>query len=156
MGRPVVQFQNVNHWDIVFNQAFIAQSGYLSGSYFPIPKQILPITLDKHILAVKLSSQDAKPSWVTGCWISQQIQNPATVIGNLTPQRRMCRLRETTLIDFTPYSGDYQLKLEVPMWIKDITIQIWQYIGPESDSTENLIQTVRTDLARIEAKIDAL
>ncbi|MEH2414480.1 hypothetical protein [Nostoc sp.] len=128
----------------------------------------LPYLTDKHLFLVGVASSKAKPSWVRAGYLYQQIDGiriddtliyeglgtvPSTEVDY---NRRMIKLNAIELVQFSKITENYRLRFEAMPWIQEITLGIWEYVGTESDSTEDLIQSVRAKLETIEFKIDNL
>ncbi|ALF52962.1 hypothetical protein ACX27_09035 [Nostoc piscinale CENA21] len=70
--------------------------------------------------------------------------------------RRMIKLNAIELVQFPKISDTFRLRFEALPWIEELTLGVWEYVGTETDSTEELIQAVRAKLETIEFKIDNL
>lgn len=128
----------------------------------------LPYLTDKHLFLVGATSSKAKPSWLRAGYFYQQIDgiqiNDTIIFEGLgaVPStevdytRRMIKLNAIELVQFPKISDNFRLRFEALPWIEEITLGIWEYTGTETDSTEELIQTVRAKLETIEFKIDNL
>ncbi|MBD2202754.1 hypothetical protein H6G33_17905 [Calothrix sp. FACHB-1219] len=128
----------------------------------------LPYLTDKHIFLVGASYLDKPPTWSRAGYLYQQVDGihvddtvvfeglgrvPTTEIDN---SRFLIRLNTVQLIRFPVVSETFRLRFEPLPWIPQITLAVWEYVGEEIDSTEELIQSVRAKLETIEFKIDNL
>lgn len=158
MGNPIVDLNNPNHWEMVYNQT--THAGRLSSiEYFPIQPFDLPVLCTSPILYISAENIDAKPWWYLGCRLQQRIStalSPGDVVGRYA----RVPVNRPALFRFPMYAAQYSLRAEIPPWFEQMKIAIWQYSGPIGDSTEQLIQDnadlIRIDLIRIETKVDNL
>ena len=127
----------------------------------------LPVTIASRILIVSAASIKARPSWRVAGTLFQQVggvgiddsitygfgPSGASVVD--VGQRRIL-LNNTELHVFPKFATEHRFRFEAVRWLPEVTLGIWEYIGTEADTTEELLQTVKVDLVRIEAKINQL
>lgn len=128
----------------------------------------LPYLTDKHVFLVGASWLNAKPSWVRAGYFYQQIsgihiddtvifeglgQVPSTEIDGT---RHLIKLNAIELVIFPKLTSNYRLRFEALPWIEQVTLGVWEYLGTEIDTTEDLVNAVRAKLETIEFKIDNL
>lgn len=159
MSYPILDLSNSDNWVGFFHASF--QAGRTPGNtkVVPIPEIIMPDSLSSHILAVAASSSTAKPNWRFAGFLNQRIELGLTAIGtpDTDASRHKAWLDRLTLVIFPKLTSSYYLSFETPKWFQDIDLTIFQYVGPESDSTESLInQILNVQLPLIENKIDNL
>lgn len=128
----------------------------------------LPVTIPGRILAVGASYIGAPPSWYTAGFFYQEVGGvtlddtlvfPGVSGGSgavLDASKRRIILNAIELHIFERVATEHRYRFEAMAWIPRITLTVWEYIGPETDSTEDLIQATRIDLARIEFKVNQL
>lgn len=128
----------------------------------------IPYLTDQRIFVVGASYLSAKPSWARAGYLYQQIDGiriDDTVVFNGLGQipsteidyaRFLINLNNIQLVIFQQITESYRLRFEPLPWIPEITLAIWEYRGTESDSTEDLLNAVRSKLETIEFKIDNL
>ena len=159
MNHPVLQLSNSNNWESVWQGTFSAQRSPGNTTMLPIPEIVVPILLDKHILAVSITSNTAKPTWYFGGFLNQRI-SLGLVVGGLPDsdaiEKRRIWLNRLTLIILPQLSSHYSLSFNVPKWFQDVQLNVWQYVGASSDSTEDLISEISVQLQRIEDKVNNL
>lgn len=159
MSQPLLDFGNQANWLLVYEER--RDAAYLDEQQFtPLPAFELPFLFDKPILACKAFSQGAKPTWRFAGTLTQRFQLGSGGVGTTLPiaeaSRRGLKLGRTELCVFTQYTQHYELLLECPYWLDNLRLTIWEYVGPNSDSTEALLELARIDLFRMESKIDSL
>jgi hypothetical protein len=160
MGQPVLELNNSANWDLVWSTTVEAvKITNPPGRYYPIPKVICPTLLDTHIIAVLATSVSASPHWRFAGYLNQKIQTGITGGGvtdtEVVSARRMF-LKRISLIIFPKLTNTYSLSFDIPYWFEDISLFLWSYSGTATDSTENMIDNLQTDIQRIESKIDGL
>ncbi len=128
----------------------------------------LPVTIPGRILAVGASYLDASPSWYTAGFFYQEVRGatlddtlvfPGVTGGSgavLDACKKRIILNTIELHIFERLASEHSFRFEAMAWIPRIILGVWEYIGEESNSTEDLIQATRIDLARIEFKVNQL
>jgi len=142
MGNLVVQLDNSSNWNTFYSTTVTATPDANGSSFAAIPEYTVPILADKHIIAVSISASNAKPTWHFGGFLNQKIPTGLTVGGLPSTdavQKRRLYLDRLTLLIFRQLTSTYSISVEVPKWFSDFTLVIFEYTGPQSDSTENLI-----------------
>lgn len=164
----VVDLTTLGAWELTYYQKHVGDINNRRIKAPLIEPIELPYLTDKHIFLVGASSSKAKPSWLRAGYFYQQIDGirvddtlifeglgavPSTEVDY---SRRMIKLNAIELVTFPKITNDYRLRFEALPWIEEITLGVWEYVGTESDSTEDLINAVRSKLETIEFKIDNL
>jgi len=144
MGNLVVDLNNAANWSNFYGTTVTAAPAS-SSTFTPIPEYTVPILADKHILAVTISASNAKPTWHFGGFFNQKVST-GLIVGGIPStdavQKRRMYLNRLTLMIFQPLTSTYAISVEVPKWFSDFTLSIFEYIGPQSDSTEDLINSL--------------
>jgi hypothetical protein len=142
MGHPVLQLSNAANWQDVYNQSFTAQR--INPTVFaPLPEIIVPVLFDRHIIAVYATSSSAKPNWYFAGFLNQKIRLGLIPGGSPDAdavQRRKIWLNRITLLFFPKITSTYAVSFNVPKWFDTVNLNIFEYQGTESDSTEDLIR----------------
>ena len=126
----------------------------------------IPYLTDKHLFLVAATYLKAPPTWQRAGYIYQQIDgiriddsvvfeglgsNSSTAVD---AQRQLLRLNTIQFVNFVKLTETYRLRFEALPWIPELTLGIWEYLGIESDTNEDLLNAVRAKLETIEFKID--
>ncbi|ARV63376.1 hypothetical protein BZZ01_32780 (plasmid) [Nostocales cyanobacterium HT-58-2] len=158
-----VNLTQLGSWELTYFQKLQSPSGNTS-----IESVELPYLTDCHIFLVGATSLRAKPTWYRAGWLHQQINGVAvddTVVfegleriptTTVAATQRVIPLNSMQLVIFPHLTSAAQLRFEPVRWLRELTLGVWEYRGVQSDSTEELLQTVRTKLETIEFKIDQL
>lgn len=125
---------------------------------------IYPISLavNTPVIAVGIISNMARAHWWLGAWCDFSAYTGAKQSTAFSPinriETKVVTLNELTILTFPNVQPTpYWLKFRFPKWIKDIQMEVWEYIGSiSSDEPEVLIPQLETQLRRIEEKIDNL
>jgi hypothetical protein len=148
MGNLLVELGNSSNWLQSDSQQF---NGYGIPSYIP------PYEFEKHILAIYVDNSEAKDTWNFAGWVSQKIRLGVGPSANAESiSNRKLWLGRTQLLIFPKLTTTYTLSIQFPQWFKQASLTIWEYWGPEADSTENKIFEIKNNLLRVENKINAL
>lgn len=128
--------------------------------YTPIPPIKTPILFETPYLLVRGQSNDAPSRWKTAGWAEQEFRVGGSGLGlslsSFAGGRLWVPLRKSQLLEFPAYGSDYALVFSTPWWLTHIRFEVWEYSGPVTSDVEELLQTIKVDLLRIEAKINAL
>ncbi len=155
MSHPVLQLANASNWILFYRQYFRVR--FLGPTtYEPLAPITLPVQSEHRILVAGCTSQTAKSTWYLGGWLRPVIDTGATDFGFAELDRVPIPLNAPRLVMLPQVASNYKLRFEVPYWHQEITLTVYQYIGPDVDSTEVLIDSLQADLSRIESKIDHL
>lgn len=151
MTQPILDCSNPNYWLEVYETTLMAQS-IVPGYHSPIPQHQIPVSFDRHTLAVGASSSKTKPTWNLGFWLSMVINIAG--VGNANAIQKPIPLG-LTLVRFPALSPQFKLKAKIPKWHEEMSIKIWAYTGTETDILD-LLEETQTSLIQIESKIDQL
>lgn len=159
MGQPVVDLSNSANWNLAWNNTFeVQRTGGEGSRYYPFPPIEMPIALSSHIFAVLATSTKAGRNWKFAGFLNQRIQT-GILVGGIQDaevvQARRFFLNRISIYLEPELTSTYSLTFNIPYWFQDITINVWEYTGERSDTTEKLIKEVREqELQRIESKVD--
>jgi hypothetical protein len=146
MSQLLVQFNNRNNWIRLYTGLFTVTPIGSGTRYVPIPESVLPVLSDERILAAKATSAAAIKTWKTGGWLTPIIDLVSTEFGEARLSQHRVPLGYAGFIILPEFAQSYRLRLSIPRWIKDVRIDVWQYIGPIDDSTEKLIRELGDQL----------
>lgn len=160
MATTILELGNSSYWEEIYHfQVAATWVDQAKGSFTPIPPVSVPVLLEKHIIAIFAQAACAKSWWFSAGWLEQKIITGISPGGNSDTRAQDSQrilINRINLAIFPRLSSTYQLNIDIPYWFSDYEAWVYQYTGPESDSIENLINQLQTDIQRIEGKIDAL
>ena len=142
MSNPVLQLSNAANWEDIYNES--TNAFQISSSKFaPIGEITVPYLFERHIIAIYATSNKAKSTWHFAGFLNQKL-NLGLVLGGASNayalQRRKIWLNQITLLFFPKYTSSYAISFNVPEWFEHINLNVFEYRGIESDSTEDLIR----------------
>jgi hypothetical protein len=140
-------------WEYVYDETKTAVQP-TPETFISIPRISIPILLHGRVIVVGTSSSNAKPNWRFSGTLSQRLVIPALGTGLVDGYKETIRINALSLLVLPALTPDYRLDIDVFPWIRDLSISIWRYIGPEVDELVQLIETVKVDLIRVESKLD--
>lgn len=156
----VVQLNNSDNWESLYSTDITAvQVPLQNGRYLlnPIPEIVVPITLNKFILAVNVETEVPEGSiWNFAGYITQKISTGLVVGGSQDAtlvRGKSLSLDRINLILFDKISTSYSASIKVPRWFPRAIVTVWQYIGID-DSSEEILAT--EEFANINFKLDQL
>jgi hypothetical protein len=148
---PKLQLYPDANWEQIYSGSW--KSVILDDKYHrPIPAQEIPVLPEGGILACYCDSETAKDHWTYGGAFQQVYQVPTFSRGKLYAGRGgRVWLDQTTLVELPDRGSSYQLKFIPPKHLEDVSIILWQYTGPVTDSIEIALQRLRSDIADLKA-----
>jgi len=153
MPTPILDLNNSANWENHYHGSFEGGQAIVNGRtiYAPILETSIPVTFEKHIIAVYAVSASAKPTWNFAGYISQKIKT-GLVVGSVPEslvERRPFWLNQITLLFLPQVASSYALSITPAKWLKDISLYTWQYVGTESDTTEVALANMQATINQI-------
>jgi hypothetical protein len=148
MGHPIFQPADPTKWSLLYSQQFAVER-YNARQYQPIPPQRLPILAENRVLVVGSASQRAKATWKHGGILHAMVNTGATPfqLADVASYRLGCN--QAKLIILPAIASTYQLRFEIPSWFEEVNLTIFEYLGPVTDSTENLIAELQSSVNQL-------
>lgn len=128
----------------------------------------IPVVFDSHIIAAAATYKQAPVTWYNcGNFIQlvlgTTINDPDawnqgyTGMEPMIVGRRRLRLNQSLeLFVFDPVSREMRLGFDPLPWIPRFSFGIYQYIGPATDSTEDMIEALQAQLTVMDAKLNTI
>ena len=161
-------FQQVGNWRLVYYQQLVGDQRNRRSRTPMIDPIEIPVTIESRVLAVGATYLQAPPTWNVAGYIYQELDQialndslvfPDIATGGLTAldtNSRRVLLNNLQLYIFPRLATEHRYRFEAMRWIPRLLLAIWEYTGAENDSESEFFEVLRTDLVRLEAKIDAL
>jgi hypothetical protein len=155
-----LQLSNAANWEQIYNNSFTAGILGNGSAYVPIPEVEIPVILESHVVAIHIDTAVPEGrSWNFAGFLFQRYQL-GLVLGGIpdadTITTRKLSLGRIQLVVFPKIAPTYSLAVKFPKWFKSASITVWQYTGPDTESSEDLMNQLIADVARVEQKIDDL
>jgi hypothetical protein len=141
------------YWEPIFDEVYDAVS-VAPGAFTPIPRKEIPILLEESVLAVGTSSSTSPANWRYAGRLVQRANISGVSTGLVDGQDVRCKLNLISLVVFPLLVPQYRLAYDFPPWIQNLSLSLWRYIGPETTDLNELVETLKVDIARVENKID--
>lgn len=151
------EFSNGANWEQVWSGSFTASRppGF-SDRHYRIPEIVVPVLLEGFVLAVYCTSS-TNPGW----WHSGGLMNVKFPTGILTggigetqpSERYRIWLDKITSFEIPKMASSYELSFNAPYWLDQLSISVYQYIGPVNDSTESKLDALEQKLDLILSEI---
>lgn len=156
----VVELSNSDNWQNIHSTNVNAvRVPMQDGTYLinPIPEIVVPVLLDKFILAVSVDTDVPEGStWRFAGYLNQKISTGLVVGGNQDAtiiKSQPLFLGQINLILFQKISTDYSVSIKVPKWFPRASIAVYEYTGVDDTSEEILLSQ---EFANINFKLDQL
>lgn len=155
MSHPILQLGNAQNWALLYSETLVSEKTLDGRGFKPIPARLIPVVVDHRILIVgTFSNTGIRETWHTGGWITPLISwggNNNTLDADLNGWR--IPLNKHRLVLLPNVASTYKLRFAPPQWMQQIAVNIYQYSGPEDDSTEVMIAQALSQLDRIESQV---
>lgn len=145
MSRLIIDPANGQNWRLLYQHQFTTQQTAPRERSL-IPDTVLPVQAESRVLAVKTFSQFAKSTWRSGGSLTPLLNSGVADLGQLSLSRYQLPCNGARLLIFPKFSTTYQLRFSCPWWFDEIALTIYEYIGTESNSTEELIRELQTQV----------
>lgn len=127
----MLQLDDPNLWSLALSENWTAAPGPKPEEWVPIPET--SVSLSSTTLLIGTGSVSA-PAWAwLGCRISARFNADTGASNFLSPvevARRRVPLRRRSLIQLPDVQPrPYTLVVSVPFWLRDLSIEIWEYVG---------------------------
>lgn len=162
-----IDFTGTNKWQRVYFEQFVGDKNNYKIKAGLIQPFEIPLLFDQHLLAISASSRDAKPRWRTAGYLTQTYagialegggvtDTPSTPTYGVDAANKRIGLNTIELVNLPKLSADFYLWFDPVHWLPSLTLSIWEYQGIETpDRIEELLETVKIDVARVELKLDS-
>lgn len=140
-------------WNLIKNSNHIAEPLIDKPTYTAIKEIVIPISRLTFIVAI--NSAISKPNWELGAYALLRLNIPSLPGEEECDTRKKCWLHKNTHLDFTSnISNTFKvyikyLVLEIPYWIKEVNLKVWE----NTDTEENSLTTKNTNVSN---QIDTL
>jgi hypothetical protein len=155
--HPVLDLSNQSNWQQIFDEEREAVQAKVGG-WYPIPAFEIPILFDSSVVVARVLSNKAKSTWHYGGLLSQRFfigsGGTASSLPEVSAKQYRLQINRSKLLFFPLYKPNYSLIFEPPVWFKNIRLSLWEYSGINSDSTHQLLETIKIDILRIESIIN--
>ena len=161
-----IQFTGPNKWQRVYFDQLVGDPNNRKIKAGLIEPFEIPLLFSQHVLAINVYSRDVKPRWRTGGYLTQTYSgvtfeqgpisdSPASPTYGVDALSKRIGLNTVELVIFPKLSSDFYLWFDPVPWMPSLALSVWEYQGVETpDRIEELIETVKVDIARVEVKID--
>lgn len=163
-----IDFTGSNKWQRVYTNTLVGNPSNRRIKAPLVEPFEIPLLFEKHILAITVLYTQAPPRWRTAGYLKQvysginleatssisTVNSPTSGVDAATQR---IGLNTLEMVRFPRLASNFYLWFDPVHWLPELTIFLWEFQGEEMPSNiEELIDTVKVDLVRIEAKIDNL
>ena len=150
-----LDLEQKSNWNKVFGERLIVQYTKEDPSkdkYRYIPLAPIYLTLNSNILLVGAQSDSAKSYYYLGAKVTQYLyvspsSNSQFTQGVKIIDEKRIKLNNLNLVTFQDYNiYPYLLVVEVPYWLEDAYVEVWEYLGTKLNSVETLLQNLELKL----------
>lgn len=129
-----LQLNPGSNWHLFYTQSF-ESIPIGPKTYKPIKESVLPVQIDFRVFVAYTTSSTAKLNWRLAGYLTPEVETGAAFV-DLQLRQIALRLRSPQLIVLPSFSTSYKLRLRIPYWVEDLTLSLFQYTGPISDSVQ--------------------
>ncbi|MEG4010405.1 hypothetical protein QUA41_30760 [Microcoleus sp. Pol11C1] len=131
-----LDLENSANW-----QPRLAQS-FVGSSENPLPEYAPNFDFTSNIIAVLVDNSEALDTWYSAGWIGQKINLPFGPTAASTFSNTRLKLRQKQLLVFPKLVPTYKISVRFPRWFTQASITIWEYLGPQTDTIEQKLDTL--------------
>lgn len=127
------------NWELILSErrVVVYKNGTspVNDNYKYTPISPIYASPNSHILLIGTQSNSALSHWFLGARVSQYLYvspstTPNLISGVQTSDIKRVGLNRLTLVKFEDYGVlPYILQLEIPYWLEDIYVEVWEYQG---------------------------
>lgn len=162
MDRLLFNAGDPNLWNQLYATTVNSVSAANNTRYYPIPRIEVPIASTRRVLACYATSNTALPHWKSAGYLGQKIRTGLLVGGlpdasYLHSQRILLNQINLLHVPTNQLAPEYSIYFDTHAHHEDISLQIWEYTGPVTTSTEQiLIEEVLSRLLGNGAKLSEI
>lgn len=143
----VFDLGNSAAWNLIYSENKVADTPPSASlnSHYPIPIFEVPIQFSSPIFAIFIDSESAEERWKTAGWIRQKVRTGILGGGQNDAflSRKKVYLREINIIEFERVSSAYSVEINIPYWIRDVNLSIYEYTGLIADTQDEDIDELK-------------
>lgn len=136
MPRYFPSIDESNEWNLV-GRANLQATIPDAGEIIPIPSRSFLIQ-NSNVLMIGLRSQTASPRWYTAGWAQQILPilpgYTSDYVAAVQSDSQRLKLGILNLVVFPKFVDNYLVQVSFPRWMRDISLEVWRYDGPDVDS----------------------
>lgn len=153
------ELNNAQNWALAYQEYKEAVQATPQGGYYPLPAFEIPLLFNSKILIARtVSNIPTGKRWKWGGNLRAYQTFPNAGINSQTSEiaTYSLYLNRSKLLLLPEIASGYQLILADAFWLRDMQLTIYEFTGTVSDNLTTLVQTINTDVLRLETKVDAL
>lgn len=141
-GRRLPGLTSGLEWDLAHRESYQAQE-LGNGTYRPI-EPVTKIINGSHVVMVGVKARGILLHWKTGGWASQNLLTLPSSTTEFTAfvktESKWLALSQLNLCVFPKLMDTWALRVDIPRWLKDVTVEVWRYDG------EDVLESVSTKI----------
>lgn len=163
---PVWDLATRENWELILSESRLVTYNNntlpTDDRYKYTPISPIYATPSSHTLLIGTRSNSARQHWFLGARASQYLyvspsNNFSYTSGVQALDIKKIGLNRLTLVEFKNYNViPYVLEIDIPYWLEDIYVEVWEYISTETDLLDDRLHGIENSLIRIEGKLDNL
>lgn len=128
---PALDVNNPANWQLIYTVNLHTQTIPTTPPKFhPLPIHVIPVTSATRILAVGANSIDAQSHWRLAFYLISSIQIPEIGKADVCSFAQFLGLN---LYRIPNLHDEYFLRIKFPPWHKSMDIEIFSYVGTNTD-----------------------
>jgi hypothetical protein len=145
-------FANSANWELIGQISGNAQLVTVNNEpkiFQPINSLTLPLTLEKHTLAISVETNSPKDdNWQYGGNALMLVNTGITVggVADSVVSKRSLFLNRINLIRFPAIAPNYSLKFSIPYWFHNVNYIVFQYIGAGVADVEGKLDQIYQEI----------
>lgn len=132
-GRRLPGLTDGLNWDLAHRASYQATE-VGNGTYRPI-EAVTKIITGSHVVLVGVKARGILLHWKTGGWASQNLLTLPASTSEFTAfvktDSKWLALSQLNLCVFPKLMDTWALRVDIPRWLKDVTVEVWRYDGED-------------------------
>lgn len=128
----IANLQDINLWQPVWSNSFaVAPVPGTTNRVYPIGTIQIPILVSNQVIGLYISSEDSPPNWKYAGMLRQVVPTGLIIGGLANAQfsQHKVYLNRINVVNLPKCTSDSALYLDVPYWIPDISLSLYEFAG---------------------------
>lgn len=166
MSNLTIDLSGVGSWELSYSESFQGTpSNYRKRPKVPCIAPIeIPFLFDARIFLVGASN--LQKTWFRAGYLYYEVEGikvddrvvftdfPSASSTAADAFRQLIPLNSLDIVIVPRLSEQIRLRFEPVPWLESVRLAIWEYKGQESNSTDDLIESLRAQVATIEFRLE--
>lgn len=154
----IANLQDGNLWEPAWNDSFAVTPVPGTSNVYPIGTIAIPVLTSNQVIGLYIGSNDSPPNWKYAGMLRQVVSTGLVVGGLANAQfsQHKVYLNRINIIDLPKATTDSALYLDVPYWIPDISLNLFEFTGSVVNRENSNVKVVNVITGTIAPRTEML